>query len=206
MITTSMSRTPRCRAFTLIELIVVMGLILLLLGLLAPATSRAWRQAEAVKCRSQLRQLGLALAVYANENGGAVMPFGMGPDPEWPEVLFGERNPPVVVCPTGVGEDTLSYQLNWWLKFGSLSVRMDGSNSRGLSPSQIPVAGESWAGRIEPYCWITSDGFISWDPARHGPGLLSNYLWLDLHVDNTVPQPIPPSIDPWRVVRPGAPD
>lgn len=191
---------PRRRAgFSLPELIVVLGLIMLLLGLLAPATSRAWRQADAVKCRAQLYQLGLALSMYANENRGASVPFGNGPDPMWPEVAFGEPNPAVLVCPTGVGEDTLSYQLNWWLRFRS-SIKMDGSNSSGLSPSQIPLAGESWPGQTTYYSSVDAEGVISWDPARHGPGLLSNYLWLDLHVDNTAPQAIPPSNDPWKVL------
>lgn len=36
----------------------------------------------------------------------------------------------------------MSYQLNWWLKFGRSSVRMDGHNGLGLPPRQILVAGE----------------------------------------------------------------
>lgn len=201
MIATGNSSSPRHRrGFTLVELIVVLGLIMMLMGLLMPAVSRAWRQAQAVTCRAQLRDLGFALAVYANDNQGAVMPPGTVPS-EWPEVLFGEPYPASLVCPTGAGEDALSYQLNWWLKFGSNSVRMDGSNGLGLPPSQILVAGETWPGRVEHYCWIQADRETSWDPARHGPGLLSNYLWLDLHVDNTVPSPLPPFDNPWRVLR-----
>ena len=58
------------RGFTLIELLVVMVIIALLIGLLLPALSRAKEEARKTQCRSNLRQIGLAIAMYANDNGG----------------------------------------------------------------------------------------------------------------------------------------
>jgi len=58
------------KAFTLIELLVVMVIIALLVGLLLPALARAKEEARKTQCRSNLRQIGLAVEMYTNDNGG----------------------------------------------------------------------------------------------------------------------------------------
>lgn len=107
-----------CRAsfgFSLIEVLVVIGIITILISALMPALVSARRRAESVQCASNLRQLGLALQMYANGNNGW-MPTWSGwhtyPDGEsledtpglgWTELLqpyFVRPDSPVYSCPS----------------------------------------------------------------------------------------------------------
>ena len=56
--------------FTLIELLVVIAIIALLISILMPALSQVRKQAKDIACRSNLRQWGLCLTMYANDNDG----------------------------------------------------------------------------------------------------------------------------------------
>lgn len=66
--------------FTLIELLVITGVIGLLVSILLPSLARSRESTRAVICRSNLKQLGSAMLMYANQNKEA-LPFEERPDP-----------------------------------------------------------------------------------------------------------------------------
>src|SRR3954465_12903189 len=97
-------RPSRRRGFSLVELMVVIGIIAVLIGILLPALHRARMQALSVKCKSNLQQIGVSLLIYANNNAGWIYPPNHGVIPDrpreefWPNLVFKPPvwNPPIL--------------------------------------------------------------------------------------------------------------
>lgn len=223
--------TPRHeRGFTLVELLVVIGIIAVMIGMLMPALPRARAQANSVKCMSNLKQVGLALQLYSETWKGYVYPPRLGanrlPHERWMIHVFKMKyptepaltrdqdsspwTPDVMLCPQ---DPEPMYQHSYVLNdhLATEQIKYSSRNLGGKTPYEVIVLGEKKSDQPDYYMNISKPGEAQADwrsdfdrlvePFRHGVKLGSNYLHLDWSVSNKNPKDAKNGIDPWQVER-----
>jgi prepilin-type N-terminal cleavage/methylation domain-containing protein len=114
----------RGEAFTLVELLIVIAIIAILAALLLPALARAKELSRRSACSQNLRQLSLAVALYATDNTD-VLPLPQQRSGHWSEQLRSYyANPHLLVCPTD--QSTVG------------AIFPDASDERGFHTSELP--------------------------------------------------------------------
>ena len=207
------------RGFSIIELIVVIGIIAILLALLFPTLRQANIRARHLACQSNMRQIGQAMMIYANENAGWLFPPDHGLDvplsqrwfllvlkatPPKDENSLDPRDwtPKIMLCPADDPnpEEFHSYILNHHLV--EHKVMYSSRPPANLTVSDVVVMGEKLTLSGNYYVeTFPSTGNTSYytqvDEARHGRILGSNYLFLDMHVGALDLKRPMFGVDPW---------
>src|SRR5437867_3318648 len=115
----------RLKGFTLVELLVVIGIIALLVGILLPTINKARESGNTIKCAANLRSIGQGLTIYVGQNRGTlpasylyrgmVLDYASGTETpatadqgyvHWSSYLYGSRAvpPDAFRCPSLTGE------------------------------------------------------------------------------------------------------
>jgi prepilin-type N-terminal cleavage/methylation domain-containing protein len=168
-------------AFTLIELLVVIAIIAILAALLLPSLGRAKKQAKDIDCVNNLKQVGLGLRMWADDNGGKfpwaveLTAGGSKDAPEWVDhfrVCSNELGSvKILVCPSQKEKKAAA---NWAMMTGLDNISYFAGLTAEETKPQSLLSGDSnilgGGGGLDPHWSISLGGSIdaTWDGTIHG--------------------------------------
>lgn len=149
------SNSPLRTAFTLIEILVVLGILVLLAAILLPTLSRVRENGRAASCTSNLRQIGMGLMQYTDDYNGyhpiagatvawdAIDP-GTGNGPWMRQMQAYLKDQQVFHCPSD-GNSKYSYSLSARVAYLDAGEFASTNTKQIQFPTAFVVAGDTWS-------------------------------------------------------------